>query len=56
MASTSSGWGCVSSIRAANEQFFDLSVGQGFERLLQPYHSQSASTILLHQPVSLMSA
>src|ERR1039457_6150778 len=39
--------------RAANEQFFDLSVGQGFERLLQPYHSQSASTISLHQPVHL---
>ena len=38
---------------AADEQFFDLSVGQGFERLLQPYHSQSASTILLHQPVDL---
>ena len=30
--------------RAANEQFFNLSIGKRFERLLQPYHGQSAST------------
>ena len=39
--------------RAADEQFFDLSFGQGFERLLQADDGQSASTILLHQPVHL---
>ena len=39
--------------RAADEQFFDLSVGQGFERLLQPYYGQSATTILAHQAVHL---
>src|ERR1019366_7583442 len=39
--------------RAADQQFFDLSVGQSFERLLRPDYGQSASTILLHQPVHL---
>ena len=39
--------------RAADEQFFDLSVDQGFECLVQPDYSQSTSAILMHQPVHL---
>src|SRR5580700_2171871 len=39
--------------RAADEQFFDLSVDQGFECLVQPDYSQSSSAILMHQPLHL---
>ena len=39
--------------RAGDEQFFDLSFGQGLQRLLDPGDGQSSSPILLHQPVHL---
>ena len=40
--------------RPADEQFFDLPVGQGLERLLQPDYGQSTSAILMHQPIHLL--